>query len=123
MEEALAQLRAGKDFAAVALHYSEHRVTAEKGGEVGWLEKGEIGLPEFDREVFEKLRVGQTSGVIGTARGFFIVHLEDRQPGGVIPFDEVKGRIRQKLMNEGSEDRYRAWVESLKQKYPVVEMK
>jgi hypothetical protein len=33
--------------------------------------------------------------------------------------DEVRGRIRQVLMNEGSDARYQAWIESLKQKFKV----
>jgi parvulin-like peptidyl-prolyl isomerase len=120
IEQARGELKAGRPFAAVARKYSEHAATAEKGGEVGWLAKGEVGLPEFDREVFEKLKPGETSGVLNTARGFFLVRVEDRQEGSLTPFEEVRGRIRQMLMAEGSETRLQAWIDQLKLKYPVV---
>jgi parvulin-like peptidyl-prolyl isomerase len=120
IREALSELNAKGNFDAVARKYSEHRVTAEKGGEVGWIEKGELGMPEFDKVVFEHLKTGETSKVIATGRGYFIVRVEDRQEGGSTPLDEVRGRIRQMLMNEGSESRYQAWIDSLKQKFKVT---
>lgn len=122
-EKALAEIRAGRDFAAVARRFSEHKATAEKGGEVGWIEPGEVGMPEFEQVVFQKLKPGQVSPIISTGRGYFIVQLEDSQEGGVIPLEEVRGRIRQQLMNQGSETRYLAWIETLKKKYKVTEEK
>jgi parvulin-like peptidyl-prolyl isomerase len=84
------------------------------------VEQGELGMPEFDKVVFDSLKTGEMSKVISTARGYFIVKVEDRQDGGVTPFEEVRGRIRQVLMNEGSESRYQAWMDSLKQKFKVT---
>lgn len=120
IEQARSELKAGRSFAVVARKYSEHAPTAEKGGEIGWLAKGEVGLPEFDREVFERLKPGESSGVLDTARGYFLVLVGDRQEGSLTPFEEVKGRIRQLLMAQGSEKRIQAWLEELKAKYPVV---
>ncbi len=120
IEQAQAELKAGRSFAVVARKYSEHAPTAEKGGEVGWLAKGEVGLPEFDRAVFERLKPGESSGVLDTARGYFLVLVGDRQEGSLTPFEEVKGRIRQLLMAQGSATRIQAWLDELKVKYPVV---
>ena len=121
IQEALAELNNNQGkFEAVARKYSEHRATAEKGGEVGWIEQGELGLPEFDKVVFGQLKKDETSHAIATARGYFIVRVEDRQDGGVTALEEVRGRIRQVIMNEGSEARYQAWIESLKQKFKVT---
>jgi parvulin-like peptidyl-prolyl isomerase len=121
IEQALADLHSGADFNVVARKYSEHRATAEKGGEVGWISQGETGMPDFDKEVFGRLKVGQISPVIATGRGYFVVRVSDRQDGGTTPFEEVKGRIRQLLMSQGSDARYQAWIETLKTKYPVAE--
>jgi parvulin-like peptidyl-prolyl isomerase len=117
---AMAELKRGRDFAAVAREYSEHKITAEKGGEIGFISQGDTSLPEFDKVVFNKLKVGETSGVIETARGYFVVKLEDKQAGGPMPMEEVKGLIRQKMMSEGSEKRYQAWIQTLKDKYKVI---
>jgi parvulin-like peptidyl-prolyl isomerase len=119
-EEALLELEHGKSFAAVARAYSEHKVTAEHGGDMGWVEQGEVGMPEFDRVVFDRLKVGERSRIVSTGRGYFIVRVEERQESGFIPFEEVRGRIRQQLANQGSEARYQTWIESLKAKYAVV---
>lgn len=114
------ELKQGKDFSAVARSVSEHKPTAEGGGEIGWIESGDTGLPEFEKAVFSDTEVGKFSGVLSTARGYFIVLVEERQPGGVLPLEEVRGRIRQKMMAEGSEKRLQAWVDSLREKYPVT---
>jgi parvulin-like peptidyl-prolyl isomerase len=116
---ALGELNSGAPFEAVARKYSEHRATAEKGGEVGWVEQGELGMPEFDKVVF-KLSAGETSKIIATGRGYFIARVMERQDGELTPLDEVRGRIRQVLMNEGSDARYEAWIETLKQKFKVT---
>lgn len=120
IDRALAALKNGKDFEAVAREYSEHRITAEKGGEVGWISQGDTGMPDFDKEVFETLKAGDTSQVISTGRGYFIVRINDRQEGGQTPLEEVRGRIRQLLMSQGSDARYQAWLETLKGKFKVV---
>jgi parvulin-like peptidyl-prolyl isomerase len=121
-QAALAELGDQGKFDVVARKYSEHKATAEKGGEVGWIEQGELGMPEFDKVVFGQLKVGETSRAVATGRGYFIVRVEDRQEGGTVPLEEVRGRIRQVLMNEGSDTRYQAWIESLKQKFKVTGM-
>ncbi len=114
------QIRGGKSFETVAKNYSEHAATRERGGDIGWIEEGDVGLPEFERAVFKQLKLGRVSGVIDTARGYFVVKLEDRQAGGVAPYDEVQGMIRKKIMAEGSEKRYDIWIKTLKKKFKVA---
>ncbi len=123
IERAGKELKQGRKFGTVAQSYSEHQATAKKGGELGWIEEGDTGLPKFDQVIFKQLRVNDVSEVINTARGYFIVRLEDRQAGGVIPFEEIRGRIRQKLMAESAEQRYQNWIETLKQKFKVTHLK
>jgi|GEM_PF-6878227 len=120
IERALESVRRGRDFGAVAKEMSEHRVTAEKGGEIGFISQGDTGLPEFEKVVFTKLKVGEVSGVIETARGYFVVKLSDKQAGGQLPIEEVKGLIRQKMMSESSDKRYQAWIDTLKTKFRVT---
>ncbi len=120
IEKALQELKQGRPFAVVAKAYSEHRLSAEQGGSIGWIEAGVSGLPEFEKAVFNKVPVGGTSGILDTSRGYFIVQVADRQAGKTLPLEEVKGRIRQDIMNQGSEKRFEAWIDSLKQRYPVV---
>ncbi len=120
MENALQALKQGRPFAAVAKTYSEHKLSAERGGSIGWIEAGVSGLPEFEKAVFDKVQVGGISGILDTSRGYFIIQVVARQPGKTLPLEDVKGRIRQDIMNQGSEKRYEAWIDSLKQRFPVI---
>ena len=120
IREARAALKRGESFEDAARRYSEHKATAQQGGRVGYIERGDTGMPDFEKKIFERLEPGEISDVIATGRGYFIVRLEDRQTGGPLPFVEVRGRIRQRLMNESSETRYEAWLEQLKEKYGVT---
>ncbi|MEW6516797.1 MAG: peptidylprolyl isomerase [candidate division FCPU426 bacterium] len=119
IQEAAARLKQSADFSAVAREFSEHAATKDRGGDIGWIEPGDTGLKEFEKVVFGPLALGKPSAVIDTARGYFIVRVEDRQSGGQMPYEEVVGQIRKQIMEEGSEARYKAWIESLKQKYKV----
>jgi parvulin-like peptidyl-prolyl isomerase len=113
------ELNSGRTFAEVARRYSEHAVTAEKGGDIGWVEEGNVGMPEFEKVAFKTLTVGNYSKIVETVRGFFVIQLLDKQPGGQLPFKEVRGRIRKEMMAEGSDKRYKAWLETLKKKFKV----
>jgi parvulin-like peptidyl-prolyl isomerase len=119
IQTALNELKAGKSFENVARRYSEHKPSADKGGDIGWIEEDAIGLPAFEKASFQQLEIGQQSEILDTVRGFFIVRLEDKQPGGLLPLVEVRGRIRQEMMAESSEKRYHAWLDTLKKKYKV----
>ncbi len=70
-EQVLAQLKAGKDFAALAKQYSKDEVTRDNGGDLGWFPKGAYPS-ELDTVAFS-LPPGQISGVIQTPLGFHII--------------------------------------------------
>ncbi|MCD4813176.1 peptidylprolyl isomerase [bacterium] len=120
IQRVLAALKQGDAFASAAQRYSEHKITAEKGGDIGWIEEGDIGFPVFEKTVFKRLKIDQVSGILQTPKGYFVVKLIDKQTGGQMPFEEVRGSIRKKMMAESSDVRYKAWLESLKGKYKVV---
>jgi foldase protein PrsA len=119
-EKALASVRSGRDFGAVAREWSEHKASAEQGGEIGWIEQGDTGLPEFEKAVFERLKVNEVSGVIDSARGFFIIQVEERQKGGPRPYSEVQEAIRQKMQEKKTETLYQEWMQALRKKYGVT---
>jgi peptidyl-prolyl cis-trans isomerase SurA len=73
-EQALAELRDGQDFAAVARRFSDDPGTREQGGELGWFRRGRM-VPEFERAAYA-LRPGQVSGIVETAFGFHIIRVD-----------------------------------------------
>jgi peptidyl-prolyl cis-trans isomerase C len=94
------QLDAGANFAELAASHSEDG-SATSGGDLGWFGRGKM-VGEFEEVAFS-LKPGETSDVIETQFGFHIVRLDDRKAGGIPPYEEVRGEIRERFMNERAE--------------------
>lgn len=105
IEEALAKLQGGADFAEVAKEYSDDTFSAEVGGDLEWIERGMMD-ENFDEAAFAIEQVGEISGVVETSFGYHIIKLTDLRPGSVTPFEEVKDDVRQQLVEQQLEDRY-----------------
>jgi parvulin-like peptidyl-prolyl isomerase len=76
----LAQLQAGEDFTALAQEFSRDESTKESGGDLGWFPQGlELVPPEVEAAAFA-LEVGQTSGVVASQFGYYILQLLEREP-------------------------------------------
>ncbi len=87
-EEVLARVKKGEDFATLAQQFSDDKVSGEKGGDLGWFERGKM-VQEFEDAAFA-LQPGQTSELVKSQFGFHIIKLEDRRivakkEGGVKP--------------------------------------
>ncbi len=74
----LQEVRAGKDFAALAATYSKD-ATAQQGGDLGWFKKGRM-VPAFEAAAF-KARVGEVIGPVRTPFGYHIIKVEGRDDG------------------------------------------
>ena len=76
-QDLLKQVKAGGDFAELAKKYSEDKGdaqnpgSAEKGGEMGWILKGQTEAP-FETAAFS-MNKGQTSDLVQTSSGFSII--------------------------------------------------
>jgi len=97
-EEAYSKLKAGASFAKIAARYSEDRVSAKKGGNLGWLQQGAID-PRFSKTVFS-MKPGQISKPFETAFGYHIVKLLKGPVEAKQPFEAVEGDIRYQLRNQ-----------------------
>jgi len=90
-EDILKQVKAGGDFATLAKKYSDDEGTKEKGGELGWFQRGRM-VKEFEQAAFA-LDKGQTSGVVQSSFGFHIIRLDDKHAAHLRSFDEMKSQI------------------------------
>jgi peptidyl-prolyl cis-trans isomerase SurA len=70
--QAIAELKAGKDFAQVAATWS-HSETALTGGDLGWRKAAQ--LPTLFAEQAEKMQVGDIAGPFRTPGGIHIIKL------------------------------------------------
>jgi peptidyl-prolyl cis-trans isomerase SurA len=73
-EDALAQVKAGKDFAEIAASYS-NAPDAGSGGNLGW--RSRARLPSVFADVVRTMKPGEVSEVLRSAGGFHIVKLAD----------------------------------------------
>ncbi len=73
------RIDSGEDFADLARDFSEDRSTADKGGDLGFLGKGEMLAP-LESVVFS-MKPGEVSDPILTSWGWHIVRVEDRREG------------------------------------------
>jgi len=89
--DVLAKIKSGADFAEMAQKNSEDS-TAAKGGDLGWIVRGQT-VKEFEDAAFS-LKPGQVSDLIKTTYGFHIVKVFDKQTAHLQTFEEVKGQIR-----------------------------
>lgn len=112
-EAILKDLQAGKDFAETAKARSEDTGSAEKGGDLGELRHGQT-VQEFEEEAF-RLKEGELSPVIKTQYGYHILK-GGAHASSVEPFDEVKGKIRQSLLQQKQQDSFMTFMADLEKK-------
>jgi parvulin-like peptidyl-prolyl isomerase len=110
-DNVLAQLKAGKDFAALAKQYSTDEATRDNGGDLGWLPKG-IMPPEFDNVAFQ-LQPGQISGVVSTQIGFHIIKLIERDPARELSPELLQNQRQQAFLAWLDAQRNKAKIEKL----------
>ncbi len=106
IEQLLARLQAGEDFAALAKAESQDTGSAAKGGDLGdWIKADQLVAPFA--EAMSKLNPGQLSGVVETEFGFHIIKLLDRQPARLQSFEEAQPGIEQRLQQSYAQEQLR----------------
>jgi len=94
-QEAYSKIRAGQDFGDIAKDYSEDKVSAKKGGDLGWLKEGSIDA-RFSKTLFD-LEPGSVSEPFETPFGFHVVKLIESPKVVKRPLSAVAGDIRYQL--------------------------
>ena len=119
MEKILADLKAGKDFAALATAESEDEGSRARGGDVGFVRPNEWP-DEFVAAANALKNKGDLSGIVETRFGLHVLKLLERMPPHVIPFDDkLKGEIVARLDHRRLEEATLSYVESLKKKAKI----
>ncbi len=84
-----------KDFAKTAEKFSRDTNTAQRGGDLGWMEKGV--MPESIDKAIETARPNSLVGPIKTDLGWHVLEVLERRPSKQLTFDEAKDEIVQRL--------------------------
>jgi len=105
---------AGENFEKLARKYSEDEASAPLGGDIGYIQKGEW-LPEIDDVLF-RLRKGQIAPQLLYSRwGWHIVKVVDKKRKRKLKFEDVKFNIKNRIIAEKLEQKYKEWIEEQKE--------
>lgn len=94
-------LRTG-NFEKIASEKSIDVVSGQNGGDIGYVLKEEL-VPEFGDVAFI-LKVGEISKPIQTQYGWHIIKVEDVRQAQILPFEQVKENIKQRLQQQAIQD-------------------
>jgi peptidyl-prolyl cis-trans isomerase D len=97
-QDILKQLKSGADFAQLAEKNSDDKSNAPKGGDLGWVVRGQM-VPDFEKAAFA-LQPKQNSEIVTTEFGYHIIQCLERDSARVKPFDEVKATLADELKKQ-----------------------
>lgn len=106
------------DFAKLAREASEHKESAAKGGELGWLPEPQI-VPEI-RAALQTLQKGGVSGAIKSATGWHIVKVIDTKEGSERPLNEVRAYLTDALRLRKAQVSEQQYLADLIKKAPIT---
>jgi len=115
-EQLQKEVSGSKDFADAARNHSDCN-SAAGGGDLGYIKRRYMPK-EFESAAFA-LEEDAVSEVVETKFGYHVIKVLDKQPGGVMPFAEVKGFITKYLQQEESKKKLAAHMEELKSKATI----
>lgn len=112
-QKVLAQVKAGGNFADLAKKYSQDTGSAQNGGELGWIKRGQT-VKAFEEAAFS-MKPGEISNLVKTEYGYHIIKVEDKQTAHLQPFDAVKTQIQatlEKQMLQQAQNNLAAQIEN-----------
>jgi peptidyl-prolyl cis-trans isomerase C len=91
----LLQALAGSDFGELAMRASKDQGSAEKGGDLGWIEKGDT-VPAFEEAAFST-RQGNLAGPVQSEYGWHVIQVIGRRPAGEGLYEAAKPQVARDL--------------------------
>lgn len=91
----LLQALAGSDFGELAVRASKDQGSAEKGGDLGWIEKGDT-VPAFEEAAFSA-RQGNLAGPVQSEYGWHVIQVLGQRPAGEGLYEAAKPQVARDL--------------------------
>lgn len=107
----LRRLEAGESFETLAKENSDDPGTAKKGGDLGYIRKGDMEKA-FEDTVFD-MKKGEISEPVRTSFGYHIIKVEDVIPVKTQSFDEARTRVEAVYRAQQAEDQFLDKAETL----------
>ncbi|MGS2716804.1 peptidylprolyl isomerase [Eionea flava] len=112
--DAYGKLNTGIDFSELAKEVSQDKVSAVKGGDLGWINEGAVA-EEFSEKAFS-MKAGDISEPFLTSFGFHIIKVLEEPQDVVKPLESLKGDIRYQMRNQAKEAEIQRLLESVNYK-------
>ncbi|MBI2486812.1 MAG: peptidylprolyl isomerase [Deltaproteobacteria bacterium] len=112
--------RSGEDFGELAKKYSNDTVSAERGGDLGFVQKGD--LVASLEEAIKEMPVGEISDPVESPSGFHVIKVLDKRESSEISIDDAREEIKQKIYRQKAESALKTWVEGVR-KTAYIEVK
>jgi peptidyl-prolyl cis-trans isomerase SurA len=115
-EELLAirdSILAGKDFAEFARTISDDTFSGQRGGDLGFIERGRT-VREFDQAMFA-LKDGELSGIVKTQFGLHLIKRHETQ--GIKPFKELEQQLKSQYQSYRFQYDYNRMIGKIKALY------
>lgn len=103
IRELRARIDAGEDFAELAVEHSEDRLSADRGGDLGQIARGD--LDRVLETVIFSLPKGLVSQPVQTRLGWHVVEVTDIRESRLQPFEEVRDEVERDLRDRRAEQR------------------
>jgi len=120
MARVVLQIQKGADFSKLATAMSDS-LTSERGGDMGWIQRGTLTDADLEGELFE-MPAGTTTRVITRSNRFEVYRVTEREEARTQAFTEVQGDIEAILIREQNEAARKLAFEKLKERSTVVSM-
>jgi peptidyl-prolyl cis-trans isomerase C len=107
----------GADFEEMAKKYSADPGSAQKGGDLGFIVRGQM-VKSFEKAAFS-LPVGGVSDVIQSEFGYHIIKVEEKKAPSKLRIEDVKDDLKEYLFRSAAREQYNKFVDGLRKKAVV----
>jgi len=110
--ELLERVREGADFSALAEEYSDDTGSAQNGGDLGTIARGQMVQP-FEDAVYE-MTEGEVTGPVETRFGYHIIKLDQLRESTQQPLVDVRDEVEDEVRKNQAEELFDELAESFK---------
>lgn len=103
----------GEDFSKLAKQYSDDPLSKKKGGDLGFIRRGDM-VEEFEETAFN-LKEGVVSVPVKTKYGYHIIEVTKVEPATTKSYDEVKDQLAKDYRRQQAENKFFELQETLDQ--------
>jgi len=101
----------GEDFAALARAHSEDPGSAASGGDLGWVNPGQM-VPEFEKAMAD-LKPGELSPPVQSQFGWHLIQVLERRDRDVTQ-ERLRAAARQQIHSRKANERFEQWIRQLR---------